>query len=213
MGMSNSKKLGSDLPPEDSGLGGLARRLASRALRDPRVQEAADGLRRSAENLRSGVLDKADERLESLIQSKHGPAYAPSTADLPSDVSAALAQRRREREERSSKLKAREAILAVATTTEERRVLLRVLEGTPWAGGERDSPRYTALLDALAPNGDAEQEMAVHRAIWSLAEREVLSVSPHGVVQATPIPSHAAPSEPARVLTDGKKNVANTFDD
>ena len=53
-----------------------------------------------------------------------------------------------------------------------------------WAGGSGQPPRYTALLDALAPGGQAEQEMSVHRAIWALAEREVISVSPHGVVSA-----------------------------
>lgn len=185
-------------------LSGLARRLANRALRDPRLQEAAAGLRRGAEHLRSEVLDRADERLEHLIQSRGGSA--------PSDVNEALAQRRREREERSAKQQAQAAVLAVATTTEERRVLLRVLASTPWAGGEGELPRYTALLDALAPSGAAEQEMAVHRAIWSLAEREVLRVSPHGVVSAVPIPSHAALAQPARVLTDENPHAKETTD-
>lgn len=191
-------------PDSEGQLGGLARRLATRALHDPRLQEAAAGLRRGAENLRAGVLDRADERLEQLIESRGGRA---------SEVDEALAQRRREREDRSAKHQAHAAVLAVATTTEERRVLLKVLAGTPWAGGEGALPRYTALLDALAPSGVAEQEMAVHRAIWSLAEREVLSVSPHGVVSAVPLHSHPALAQPARVLTNENTNVKEPTDD
>lgn len=174
-------------------LGGLARRLATRALGDPRVQEATLSLKTRAESLRSGVRDRADERLEALIESRSAGGH------LSGEVEDALHQRRVQREERQAKQAAREAVLAVATTSEERRVLLRVLEGTAWAGGERDLPRYTALLDALAAGGSAEQEMAVHRAIWSLAEREVLSVSPHGLISAVNRQSNKVLALPSKV--------------
>ncbi|WP_291426708.1 hypothetical protein [Deinococcus sp.] len=168
--------------PTGSGLGSLARRLAARALSDPRVQEVASGLKVSAETLRSGAQARADERLEMLIEARQARPGGPVNPEL----NTALAQRRREREERSARLLAREKVLAVATTTEERRVLLRALDAAAWAGGERRAPRYTELLDTLA-QGKAASEMAVHRAIWSLAERHVISVSPNGIIEVTPL--------------------------
>ena len=175
-------------------LGRLARRLAERAAHDPRLKEAAANLRVSAEALRSGAHTRADERLEALIQARQpGEALDPELSD-------ALTQRRREREERQARLLAREKVLAVATTTQERRVLTQALAGAAWAGGERPAPRYTELLDRLA-QGDASEEMAVHRAIWALAERHIISVSPHGVVTVVPlggpVPESAVPESVA----------------
>ncbi len=196
--MSKPKKAGDPVTavpaaaePTGSGLGSLARRLAARALSDPRVQEAASGLKVSAETLRTGARTRADERLEALIEARQAGQGGPVDPEL----NTALAQRRREREERSARLLAREKVLAVATTTEERRVLLRALDAAAWAGGERGAPRYTELLDMLA-QGQTASEMAVHRAIWSLAERHVISVSPNGIIEVTPLggpPAHPLP--------------------
>ncbi|WP_380052099.1 hypothetical protein [Deinococcus petrolearius] len=167
---------------DTGGLRGAARRLTERARQDPRVQQAAEGLRGRREELRASGRERADTRLEALIEARRerrGETTPPEVADL-------LDARRREREARARQLRERAAFLAQATTPEEGRVLRRVASGTPRLGGEDPEPRYTELLDTLAPGGDPAREMAVHRAVWALAERRVLAVSPHGAVRAGP---------------------------
>lgn len=172
-----------DTPAEEpGGLRGAARRLSERARQDPRVQQAAENMRGRREELRASSRERADTRLETLIESRRerrGEATPPEVAGL-------LDARRREREAHARQLRERAAFLEQAMTPEESRVLLRVVAGTPRLGGEDPEPRYTELLDTLAPGGDPAREMAVHRAVWSLAERRVLAVSPHGTVRAGP---------------------------
>ncbi|GAA5512711.1 hypothetical protein Dcar01_01432 [Deinococcus carri] len=180
---------------EPGGLRAAARRAAGAAWRDPRVQDARAGLRERAQEWRSEVQSRADARLEQVIERRYGGQGTP-----PEAVSALLAQRRQAREAHAARLRARQALLALAETPEQRRVLTQVAQATPWAGGEAGEVRYTALLDQLAPSGSPEAEMGVHRALWTLAERRVLAVSPHGVVTACPLPSPLAlpaPSERA----------------
>lgn len=163
--------------PLTSALGGLARRLATQAMNDPRVKDTREQLKHRADELQAGWRERADERLEGMLVGKGSSAEA----------EAVLAKRREERDLKAGLLRARSGLLAEATSPQERRVLVRVIEGTVWAGGKGTPPRYTQLLDELAPDGSAEAEMAVHRALWSLAERHVLAVSPHGVVTARPL--------------------------
>ncbi|MEF2277441.1 hypothetical protein V3W47_03960 [Deinococcus sp. YIM 134068] len=166
------------------GLRGVARRLAEGVRQSPRVQEAAAEVRDRARELRETTRARADSRLERLIED----GRARRGEDLPDEVSALLMERRREREARAARLRARAALLALAGGPEQRRVLTLVADATPWAGGEAAEVRYTTLLDRLAPSGGAEAEMGVHRALWTLAERRVLAVSPHGVVTACVLP-------------------------
>ncbi|EYB66573.1 hypothetical protein DEIPH_ctg095orf0003 [Deinococcus phoenicis] len=174
-----------DTPDQEArGFRAAARRAAETVWRDPRVQDARAGLRDRAQEWRSEVRQRADTHLEQIIERRYG---GQGTAP-PEAVSALLSQRRREREARVGQLRARQALLSLAQGTEQRRVLTQVAQATPWAGGEAREVRYTALLDQLAPSGRADAEMAVHRALWTLAERRVLAVSPHGVVTACPLP-------------------------
>lgn len=171
-----------------TGLGEQVRGLARRALRPQSLRGAptewagdlAAEWRSRAGALRAGAREQADARLEALIEQRRAERGRPAAPE----VDAALEARRRARAERAGRLRRREALLAQARTPDERRVLTRVAAATAWAGGEDDPPRYTALLDHLAPGGDAAREMAVHRALWSLAERRVLAISPHGEVSA-----------------------------
>ncbi|CAM3625487.1 hypothetical protein [Deinococcus frigens] len=167
---------------EEGGLRDAARRAAASALNDPRVQGAAGLLRDRAEAVRSRVGEGADRNLERLI----GDARARRGEDTSGEVAALLEQRRRERDARIRRVQARQELLDRAETPEQRRVLTLVAGATVWAGGaaELGPLRYTTLLDRLAPSGSAEAEMAVHRALWTLAERRVLSVSPHGTLTA-----------------------------
>lgn len=161
-----------------------AQEKVSAVVQDPRVHEARESAKTRAQELRDGVLEKADQRLEHLIESKHGNVLSP-------EAQVALAGRRRLRDEQARQRGARQFVLSQAQNAYERRVIQRILECTPWAGGEEGQEiRYTQLLDLLAPTGEAEQEMKVHRALWALAERYVLSVSAHGVITACP------PSQP-----------------
>ncbi|WP_288481635.1 hypothetical protein [uncultured Deinococcus sp.] len=167
---------------DTGGLRGAARRLGERARQDPRVQQAAESLRGRREELRASGRERADARLEALIEARRerrGETTPPEVAGL-------LEARRREREAHARQLRERAAFLEQATSPEESRVLRRVASGTPRLGGEDPEPRYTELLDTLAPGGDPAREMAVHRAVWALAERRVLAVSPHGAVRAGP---------------------------
>ncbi|WP_135230152.1 hypothetical protein [Deinococcus fonticola] len=186
----DTERRGDGAPSLASGLGGLARRLAKQALDDPRIRETGSQLKHRAEELQAQARDRADRRLEDIIARRGG---SDETNEL-------LAQRRQERDLKAGKLRARSQLLALADTPHEKRVLLRVIEGTPWAGGEGRVPRYTELLDTLAPSGEAGAEMAVHRALWSLAERHVLSVSPFGEITASPL------SRAARVLENHDHN-------
>lgn len=161
----------------------LASQLAGRALTDPRVQDVTGSLRGRGEELRGQVRDRAEQRLENLIEQRRQERGGP----LPPEVGAALASRRHEREQRAAQQHRRAQALQHAAGPEERRVLTRVADASPRTGGQPPAPRYTALLDALAPGGNAEREMAVHRAIWSLAERRVLAVSVHGEVEFGPL--------------------------
>ncbi len=138
-------------------------------------------LRGRGEELRGQVHDRAEQRLEELIEQRR------QERGLSPEVDAALAARRHEREQRAAQQQIRAQALQHAVTPEERRVLTRVADACPLSGGQPPAPRYTALLDALAPGGDAGREMAIHRAIWGLAERRVLAVSAHGEVDFGPL--------------------------
>ena len=168
----------------------LASQLAGRALTDPRVQDVTGSLRGRGEDLRGQVHDRAEQRLEHLIEQRRQERGQP----LSPEVGAALAARRHEREQRAAQQQLRAQALGHAVTPEERRVLTRVADASPLTGGQPPAPRYTALLDALAPGGHAEREMAVHRAIWSLAERRVLAVSAHGDVTFGPLLTDLPPA-------------------
>lgn len=172
-----------DSPPETDGsaapgggLGSVARRAAERVTRDPRLQGAAAQF----QELRAGASARADQRLETLI----GEARARRGQTPPDEVAALLDRRRQERDARLERGRARQALLAHGQNDEQRRVLTLVAAATPWAGGEAAPVRYTALLDGLAPGGSAAAEMAIHRALWTLAEARVLAVSPHGLITA-----------------------------
>ncbi|GMA13833.1 hypothetical protein E5F05_17335 [Deinococcus metallilatus] len=171
---------------EPGGLRAAARRAAEAVWQAPRVQDARAGLRERAQAWSGAARTRADLHLEQLLERRYGE-------QPPEAVTALLAQRRREREARAEQFRARQALLARAEGPEQRRVLTRVAQATPWAGGQEAEVRYTALLDQLAPSGQADAEMAVHRAIWTLAERQVLAVSPHGVITACPLPDPAPP--------------------
>lgn len=164
------------------GVRATARRAAETMLQSPQVQDLTTGLRERARELRATARGRADEHLEGLIERAH----ARRGGDTPSDVAALLGERRREREEQAARLRARQSLLALAEGPEQRRVLTLIAQATPWAGGQEPEVRYTNLLDRLAPSGDAQAEMGVHRALWTLAERRVLAVSPHGVITACP---------------------------
>ena len=169
-------------PDSAGGLRDTARRAAQSALNDPRVQGAAGLVRDRAEAVRSRVGEDADRHLQRLISESR----ARRGEETPDEVAALLETRRRERDARLRRVQARQQLLERAETPEQRRILTLVAGATVWAGGASEAGplRYTALLDRLAPSGSAEAEMAVHRALWTLAERRVLSVSPHGVVSA-----------------------------
>lgn len=169
-------------PQDTGGLRGVARRLGERARQDPRVQQAAESLRGRSEELRASGRERADARLEALIESRRERRGETP----PPEVTGVLDERRREREAQAERLRLRAAFLEQGATPEERRVLTRVAAGTPRMGGQEGEPRYTELLDTLAPGGDPAREMGVHRAVWGLAERRVLAVSPHGLVRAGP---------------------------
>lgn len=149
-----------------------AGQAAERLAHSGRVQRLTQGW----QDLRAAAAERADQRLEEVL--------ARSAHD--DEVARLLAQRRQEREDQAAKARARRALLAHARTDEQRRVLALVAAVTPWAGGEAAPLRYTEVLDRLAPGGGAAQEMAVHRALWTLAEARVLAVSPHGSVTAVP---------------------------
>lgn len=171
------------------GLGEAARRAAQRVALDPRVRGAAAQL----QELRAGASARADQRLETLI----GEARARRGQTPPDEVAALLDRRRQERDAKLERGRARQALLAHGQNDEQRRILALVAAATPWAGGAAASVRYTALLDELAPGGSPAAEMAIHRALWTLAEQRVLAVSPHGVITAVqtlpPAPPAALP--------------------
>ncbi|KEF34164.1 MULTISPECIES: hypothetical protein [Deinococcus] len=169
---------------EAAGVGEAARRAAESLRHDPRVQDAASRLKARAGDLGGQARARADEHLERLIERRH---TRPGEA-VPDDVAAVLAQRRREREARVAMARARAALIAQGETPEQRRVLTLLADSTGWAGGQAGTLRYTVLLDRLAPSGDPAAEMAIHRALWTLAERRVLAVSPHGEVTACELP-------------------------
>ncbi|PTA67152.1 hypothetical protein C8263_14290 [Deinococcus arcticus] len=165
---------------------------AASALVTPALQGAAGRLRAGAQGLRDQVQARADGHLERVITERRaGGATDPDTL-------AALTRRRAAREARAAQARARAGLLAQAQGPEQRQVLTLVAAVTPWAGGEPGELRYTILLDRLAPGGDPAREMAVHRALWTLAERRVLAVSPHGVISAVAV--DAAPPVGALAL-------------
>ncbi len=167
---------------EGGSLSDAARRAARSALNDPRVQGAAGLVRDRTEAVRLRVGEGADRSLERLI----GESNARRGGSTPQEVAELLEGRRRERDARTHRALARQELLARAENAEQRRILTLLAGATVWAGGtlEAGPLRYTGLLDRLAPGGSAEAEMAIHRALWTLAERRVLAVSPHGVVTA-----------------------------
>lgn len=169
---------GANPASDAAGLGEAARRAGTRALGSARVQ----GLSAQVQELRAQAAARADERLEAVI----ADARARRGQTPPDEVARLLARRRQERDEQLGRIRARTHLLAQGDTPEQRAILTRVAAVTPWAGGEASPLRYTQLLDDLAPKGGAAAEMAVHRALWTLAERRVLAVSPHGVITAIP---------------------------
>lgn len=169
---------------EAASVGEAARRAADSLRHDPRVQDTASRLRGRAQDLGGSARARADEHLERLIERRHTRPGVP----VPDDVAAALAARRREREARVAAARARAALIAQGESPEQRRVLTLLADSTPWAGGQGEAVRYTGLLDRLAPSGDPAAEMAIHRALWTLAERRVLAVSKHGEVTACELP-------------------------
>ncbi|MBB5233891.1 hypothetical protein [Deinococcus budaensis] len=173
---------------EAGSVGDAARRAAEALRQDPRVQDTAARLRTRAQEFGGAARSQADSHLERLIERAHTRSGDP----VPDDVAAVLARRRHEREARAAQARARAALLAQGETAEQRRVLTLLAEVTPWAGGQPGELRYTGLLDRLAPSGSPEAEMPVHRALWTLAERRVLAVSPHGAVTACPLPTDLA---------------------
>ena len=175
-----------------------ARQAASSVLRGP-VDSAAERLRAAGTEARTRLGERADARLERLITERRaGQDTRPDPEAL-----AVLARRRAEREARVARIRARETLLALAQTPAQRQVLSAVVDATPWAGGAPDTElRYTALLDRLAPRGDAATEMGVHRALWTLAERRVLSVSPHGLIRAEPLRAPLALPSSERAISE-----------
>ena len=171
---------------ESGRLGTLARRAADTVRHDPRVHEGVAGVREGwrerVTSLRTAAQDRADAHLERLVTE----SAARRGEGASGEVAALLEARRTEREARQAVRLAREALLAHARSVPERRVLTLLADHTPWAGGERSGPlKYTTLLDTLAPGGRAEDEMKIHRALWTLAEERVLAVSPHGEITAS----------------------------
>lgn len=152
-------------------LTGRAKKLVAGAAEEARTYD----LRGKVGDLRGQWQGKAEERLETLIQRRRQERGE----SIPAEVDAALNARRRELEEQAEQRRFESEVLAQARGTEEKRVLLLVL-GSRRRG--EAPPRYTTLLDHLAAGGEAEREMAIHRALWSLAERRLLSVSPHGEI-------------------------------
>lgn len=142
-----------------------------------RAQQLGGKMRSSfGERLRGLKMDlrqKADEHLEQLMEDK----------PLSDEARKLLEERRNVRLEESRSHRAKKQLLAAATTSPETAVMRQVVAATPWAGGEIQILRYTQLLDNLS-DGSPASEMAIHRAIWSLAERGVLSVAAHGAVTA-----------------------------
>ncbi|THF71759.1 hypothetical protein E7T06_02040 [Deinococcus sp. Arct2-2] len=165
--------------PGAGGVRGAARRVADVVRQDGRVQGAAEGVLGRVREARASVKERADSRLEQLIFERRGNV-------VPDDVAGLLARRRQEREAEAARLRARQTLLDTAENPVQRQILMLVAQTTAWAGGNTpEALRYTQLLDRLAPSGKAEAEMPVHRALWTLAERRVLAVSPHGEVTAS----------------------------
>lgn len=172
----NAERLGPLLKAAQGVVGDLVAEAVSeaaqRAKDDPRWQEASQTIKQRAKDLKTEWRDRADERLDQLRQR------------ATSENEELWQKRQQERQQRREQAQARAQLLAQAQTNEERRVLSKVAERTHWTGGTGKSARYTELLDLLAPSGDAAQEMAIHRAIWGLAERRTLRVSEFGEVRA-----------------------------
>ncbi|ACO47127.1 hypothetical protein DEDE109153_05925 [Deinococcus deserti] len=186
---------GQDSPSQDP-----VRGVAGALRRDARVQQVTSGLRDRARDWRSAASARADEHLERLIQDSH----ARRGSEASGQVTALLEARRQEREAQARAEQARRELMARANTPEQRRILDLVASHTSWAGGTAPQElRYTALLDLLAPSGRPADEMAVHRALWTLAEQRVLAVSPHGVVTACEPPvARAVLSLPASTAAE-----------
>lgn len=167
-------------PPDSATPSGSLRDTLGKAVgnlrNDPRLREAAD----KVTEIRARAGERADQRLTELISENR----AKQGQTPPQEVTTLLEQRRQERNAKLERARARQDLLNQAQTSEQRRVLTTVAAVTPWAGGEIGIVRYTELLDHLAPGGNAVTEMAIHRALWTLAERRVLAVSPHGVITA-----------------------------
>lgn len=180
----------SGTPDEPAGMAGsvgrAARRVAGKVSHSPRVQEVAQQL----QELRSEAGVRADQRLQALIEE----ARARRGQIPPDEVTGLLQRRRQEREEKLAQARARQQLLAQAQNDAQRRVLILVAASTSWAGGEASSLRYTQVLDQLAPGESPAAELALHRALWTLAERRILAISPHGVVTAVQTLPPASPA-------------------
>lgn len=153
-----------------------AQELALRLRNSERVREQTEQLRDQAKALQSGWQQRADQHLETVL-ARRGET-------LSAEAEALLLRRRAERERQEQQLRWRRHWVALGQNTEQRRILALVARKTDWLGGQGPELRYTEALDTLASRGRAEDEMRVHRALWTLAEKGTLSVSPHGVVRA-----------------------------
>ncbi len=155
---------------------GAVQDAAQTLKQDPTLGNLGGTVRTYGEQLRS----KADERLERLIKEKH----ARKGEAVPTPVDNVLQERKQERDRLRAQTQARQDFLAKAANTPQHKVLQLVALSTPWMGGNLAELRYTSMLDQLAPKGDAASEMSIHRALWTLAEQQILSVSSQGVIVA-----------------------------
>lgn len=154
-----------DMPekPSLSPLISLARQLALQAAEQAIEKVRTDErLKEAGRSFREGVGDLSAELRER--------ANRPATTE-------AAEQARIKKQQRLAK----QALMMQAQTPHERRVLRLLAEHTDWLGGAGKSVRYTILLDTLGGRVVAD-EMAIHRAVWGLAERRVLRVSEFGEI-------------------------------
>lgn len=168
MSISASRCLNATLKdmPEKSSLSpliSLARQLALQAAEQAIEKVRTDErLKEAGRSFREGVNDLSAELRERVNR--------PATNEE-------AEQARLKKEQRLAK----QALMMQAQTPYERRVLRLLAEHTNWLGGVGKSVRYTVLLDTLGGHVAAE-EMAIHRAVWSLAERRILRVSEFGEI-------------------------------
>ncbi len=143
------------------------------------VQVASSQARQWQERARDKAAERVDE--QRLRRQQRGAYLSPAEA-------VELAQRQAERDKRRRQQATQARYRQAAQTEVQRQVLEQVFLHTPWLGGQLAPLRYTQMLDTLAPNAEPRREMSLHRALWSLAEVRLLSVSPHGEITLSPLP-------------------------